>query len=923
MSSDLSASAIEFVPQTYRVPLLSASAPEFIPEKNKFSPQNNDGIKTNHNFKCSKSISSYSTHSQYSSFQNASNNKNKNLNDFINTKDLANTQDQMNTEDFMKANQYTNIHNNKNENKNLNKTEIIKSNKNLNSVSVNTKGQPQAKDLQIKTTKKETKAICSTTLSAIKNEQPKLSWSSIVKKTPNESLEIEKSTKALTGVKAPVTEEITGTQQNYFKKKKNYTNIKNNITSELDQLKSEHNSDLKVNFCSQNERKNISQKDNGLDENIPQRQNLENIVSQSQTLLTEKNTSSSSLLKKTNKKKSSNLRVSFESNLYKNEDKFTGDVVAKNRSSKKLIDFQAIQTSNPESEEKVWLKEMSHSATVDASFPSTLTSNVATPLSYSSIVKKIPVSPITPIKNCVDDEKPTSTQLSPEERKKRLKEKKLKRKLKVKEKKARLAKENPKVIEVSKKSSKKEVMLDFGCLLDQLNSQKDIKKQRKVVSIGVISVVSGLAKRNTSDGKRKTRDKGGASSEGLRIKRGKMRETPKKKKPTLLKKIIKLERERKRLINAAKQEPVQEKQSVESTDLSATEKLELFQKEDSKIDIVKEPHLIEDSCPNVCQDSNGPTDFQIDTVCQNTSERKVSDPNVTKLCSLPDYVREKIHSRKFREYCNHLLSDEINNLTQSLLLDLIKYQDRVYHENRTKFKQKRRYVLGLREVLKHLKVKKLKAIIVAPNIERISCEGGIDDYLTNILSLCNEDSIPVIFAMNRHTLGKTMKKNAPASVVGIFSYDGAQDKFKELMLLVEKARMDYKNKVKLTTQQFITNDFISKEVERNENKTHDKTEVKSGRHRQLNPHRNEQTYFIYPSARLYQGHQGYRPIKNNYNSYTPGQTNYYYHSPPPSVIHSSIHYNRSLHNVESHMNPSLQITEAEYLKKQILEKFYS
>ncbi|XP_047143268.1 selenocysteine insertion sequence-binding protein 2-like isoform X2 [Hydra vulgaris] len=778
MNSDLSASALEFVPQTYRVPLLSASAPEFIPEKNKFLSQNNDSIRTNHNFKCSESTSSYNTHNKYTSFQNGSNKKNKTLNDFINTKDLANAQEQTNTEGFMQAkptlsaNQYTNIQDKKKENKNLNKNEIIKSSKNLNSVSVNTKDQPLAKDLQIKT-KKETKVICCTTVSTIKNEQPKLSWSSIVKKTPNESLEIEKSTRAPTGLRAPVAEEITGTQQN-FKKKKNYTNIKNNITFELGQLKSEHESV----FCSQNERKNISQKDNGLDENIPHRQNLENIVSQSQTLLTEKNTSSTSLLKKTNKKKSSNLRVSFESSLYKNEGKFTDKFVAKNRSSKKLIDFQAIQTSNPESEEKVWLKEMSHSATADASFPPTLTSNVAAPLSYSSIVKKIPVLPITPIKICADDEKPTSTQLSPEERKKRLKEKKLKRKLKVKEKKARLAKENPKVIEASKKTSKKEVMLDFGCLLDQLNSQKDIKKQRKVVSIGVISVVSGLAKRNTSDGKRKTREKGGASSEGLRIKRGKMRETPKKKKPTLLKKIIKLERERKRLINAIKKESVQEKQSVESTDLSATEKLELFQKEDSKIDIVKEPCLIEDSCSNVCQDSNGPKNFQNDTVCQNTSERKVSDPNVTKLCSLPDYVREKIHSRKFREYCNHLLSDEINNLTQSLLLDLIKYQDRVYHENRTKFKQKRRYVLGLREVLKHLKVKKLKAIIVAPNIERISCEGGIDDYLTNILSLCNEDSIPVIFAMNRHTLGKTMKKNAPASVVGIFSYDGAQSESK-------------------------------------------------------------------------------------------------------------------------------------------------
>jgi len=39
------------------------------------------------------------------------------------------------------------------------------------------------------------------------------------------------------------------------------------------------------------------------------------------------------------------------------------------------------------------------------------------------------------------------------------------------------------------------------------------------------------------------------------------------------------------------------------------------------------------------------------------------------------------------------------------------------------FKQKRRFVLGLREVLKHAKLKKIKAVIVAPNLERISSEG--------------------------------------------------------------------------------------------------------------------------------------------------------------------------------------------------------
>ena len=137
------------------------------------------------------------------------------------------------------------------------------------------------------------------------------------------------------------------------------------------------------------------------------------------------------------------------------------------------------------------------------------------------------------------------------------------------------------------------------------------------------------------------------------------------------------------------------------------------------------------------------------------------------------------------------------------------------------------------------------------------------------------------------------------------------------MLLVEKAHIDYKNKVKLTTQEF------TNELKKNENiKLWNKKELpkKSSRYRQLNTNHNEQMYFVYPGAPpFYQDYHGYHPIKNNFFHYSPGQTNYYYHTQPPSVLH----FDPSSNFVRSSMNPSLQITEAEYLKNQMLEKFYS
>ena len=53
-------------------------------------------------------------------------------------------------------------------------------------------------------------------------------------------------------------------------------------------------------------------------------------------------------------------------------------------------------------------------------------------------------------------------------------------------------------------------------------------------------------------------------------------------------------------------------------------------------------------------------------------------------------------------------------------------------------------------------------------------QGGLDDYLRSILLLCDQYELPKIFAMTRHGLGKTLKKKAPVSIIGIFNYDGAQ-----------------------------------------------------------------------------------------------------------------------------------------------------
>lgn len=58
-----------------------------------------------------------------------------------------------------------------------------------------------------------------------------------------------------------------------------------------------------------------------------------------------------------------------------------------------------------------------------------------------------------------------------------------------------------------------------------------------------------------------------------------------------------------------------------------------------------------------------------------------------------------------------------------LLQELVRFQERVYQKDPTKAKSKRRLVMGLREVTKHMKLHKIKCVIISPNCEKIQAKG--------------------------------------------------------------------------------------------------------------------------------------------------------------------------------------------------------
>ncbi|XP_055127996.1 selenocysteine insertion sequence-binding protein 2 isoform X5 [Symphalangus syndactylus] len=345
------------------------------------------------------------------------------------------------------------------------------------------------------------------------------------------------------------------------------------------------------------------------------------------------------------------------------------------------------------------------------------------------------------------------------------------------------------------KKSQLPVQLDLGGMLTALEKQQHSQHAKQsskpvVVSVGAVPVLSKectSGERGRRVSQMKTPHNPLDSSAPL-MKKGKQREIPKAKKPTSLKKIILKERQER------KQQRLQENavspaftsddtQDGESGgDDQVPEQAELSGPEG-----MDEPI----STPSVEGKSEEPpgTELQRDTEASHLAPSHATFP--------------KIHSRRFRDYCSQMLSKEVDACVTDLLKELVRFQDRMYQKDPVKAKTKRRLVLGLREVLKHLKLKKLKCVIISPNCEKIQSKGGLDDTLHTIIDYACEQNIPFVFALNRKALGRSLNKAVPVSVVGIFSYDGAQDQFHKMVELTMAARQAYKTMLENVQQELV------------------------------------------------------------------------------------------------------------------------
>ncbi|KAL1504275.1 hypothetical protein AB1Y20_010684 [Prymnesium parvum] len=168
--------------------------------------------------------------------------------------------------------------------------------------------------------------------------------------------------------------------------------------------------------------------------------------------------------------------------------------------------------------------------------------------------------------------------------------------------------------------------------------------------------------------------------------------------------------------------------------------------------------------------------------------------------------------RLVREYVHQLILPEVNDACAALLSELQRLQERAHLKDPVKAAVRKRYVCGLREVLRALKMNKAKALIVAHNIEKIDAQDGLDALTKRIMRMAThslewvfddtqkkstlqevvrEVPVPIVFAFTRRTLSRCLKRSAKTSCVAVLSYDGTGDLFSKLIKVAKSAREQY------------------------------------------------------------------------------------------------------------------------------------
>ena len=83
-------------------------------------------------------------------------------------------------------------------------------------------------------------------------------------------------------------------------------------------------------------------------------------------------------------------------------------------------------------------------------------------------------------------------------------------------------------------------------------------------------------------------------------------------------------------------------------------------------------------------------------------------------------------------------------------------------------------------------------LIAAPNIEKIECEGGLDEFLVKIFKMCREQKVPIIFSLSMGKLGLVAKsKGTKIALLAVIRCVGNEELFNVAVKSAEEKRKEF------------------------------------------------------------------------------------------------------------------------------------
>lgn len=139
------------------------------------------------------------------------------------------------------------------------------------------------------------------------------------------------------------------------------------------------------------------------------------------------------------------------------------------------------------------------------------------------------------------------------------------------------------------------------------------------------------------------------------------------------------------------------------------------------------------------------------------------------------------HDATVEAYVSHTITDELNEQVSLFLSKLIAWQERTRMTDPMNAKKKKRLLCGMREAAKAVKLGKVKALIVAPNIQPLSGrfptgDKALPSYpVDSIIHECKQRGIPAIFALTRRKMGSLLGQRKNVSLFAVLNAQGAEE----------------------------------------------------------------------------------------------------------------------------------------------------